>query len=78
MNIDALELRTLLEDAFLGCALPSNIEDLKMGDIVEWDSMGNFNLLLTAEERYSIKFNLEEMAEIRSIIQLKNALQSKI
>ena len=77
-TIEVIELRSLLEDAFPNSVLPSAVEDMKLGDIVEWDSLGNFNLLLAAEEKYSVKFEIEEMMEIKSMKQLRSVLENKL
>ena len=34
--------------------------DSKYLDFEEWDSMGNFNVLLACEDRFKIKFNSNE------------------
>lgn len=49
----------------------------KIDDIKEWDSMGNFSLLLNIEEFYKIKFNIEEMSDLKSIKNIKIKLKKK-
>ena len=53
-------------------------EELKYEDFNEWDSLGNFNLLLAVEEFYSIRFTMEEITNIRSVEQLIQALKIKL
>ena len=38
-----------------------------MGDLLEWDSLANMNILLSIEEHYGIRFTVKEMEEINSI-----------
>ena len=33
----------------------------------EWDSLGNYALLLSIEERFNVRFNTEELSTIRSV-----------
>ena len=45
-----------------------------MGDIEEWDSMGNFNLILAVEQHYGVQFNLDDMEKIKSVREIIKAL----
>jgi acyl carrier protein len=70
-------IRTLLCEAFNNSDIPDSVSDLKIGDLAEWDSIGNFNLLLLAEEWFEFKFSMEEMANIKSIPELVAAIKSR-
>ena len=48
-----------------------------MGDIKEWDSLGNFNLLLTIEREFKIRFSMKEISEIKSIKSLEQNLKKR-
>lgn len=74
-NLD--EIRIVLCEVFPTAKFPLMINEMKMGDIIEWDSMGNFNLLLAIEEKFSVRFSMEEMSEIKSIIDIVQALSKK-
>ena len=52
--------------------LPKNFEKIKMGNIVQWDSIGNMNLLMALEEHFSIRLTIEEMSEINSIVKIRS------
>ena len=69
-KINLNQIRELLQDTFTNTTIPENILILKMDDFTEWDSLGNFNLLLLAEEKFKIKFSIEEMSHIKSVEQL--------
>lgn len=76
MKVDISEIRDILGGVFSNSPIPQSIQDLKIGDLEEWDSLGNFNLLLAVEERLSVRFNIEAMASIKSIQELVIYLES--
>ena len=49
-----------------------------MGQIPEWDSLGNLNLLLKIEEAFKVKFSIEEMTKINSIKKIRKFFNKKI
>jgi acyl carrier protein len=55
---------------------PKDFEKLKMGDLLEWDSLANMNILLSIEENYGIRFTIDEMEEINSIKKMINKISS--
>ena len=60
-------MREILISTFPNSVIPINCSDLRIGDLEEWDSLGNFNLLLAIEAEYEIRFSLEEMSAIKSV-----------
>ncbi|MEA2554475.1 MAG: hypothetical protein QOJ65_2651 [Fimbriimonadaceae bacterium] len=68
----------VLREAFPTAAIPSDAADLKVGDIPEWDSLGNFTFLLAVEEEFDVRFSVEEMAELKSLNALDAVLQQKL
>lgn len=77
MDIYLIELKTILVETFSDSAIPDDIRQLKMNDIDQWDSLGNFTLLLAIEEKFNIKFTVEEMSELHSIQSIINVLEKK-
>jgi acyl carrier protein len=67
MNDTELKLKVLLLKVFNLKEVPEDYLSFRLGDFTEWDSMGNFNLLLAVEEEFGIRFTIEQMGEIRSI-----------
>lgn len=67
MNNTTSDLKKILKKVFTTANVPSNIKNLKIYDIPEWDSLGNFNLLLEIEKHYKIRFSEVEISEITSI-----------
>ena len=62
-----MSLRQLIIKTFPNSSIPKDIHELKMGDIEEWDSMGNFNLILAVEQHYGVQFNLDDMEKIKIV-----------
>ena len=71
-----MSLRQILIDTFTKSNIPENIDDLKMGDFEEWDSIGNFNLILAVEQKYKIQFDMENLDKIKSIKDIKKFLEN--
>lgn len=76
--LDLKDIENIFYEVFSVKKFPKNIEELKYGDFNEWDSLGNFNLLLAVEEFYKVRFTMEEIIHIRSAKQLLQALNSKL
>ena len=70
-------LRDILVTVFTNSAIPRDCSRLGIGDLDEWDSLGNFNFLLAVEERYELRFDIEEMAELKSVQDVVNYLAAK-
>jgi acyl carrier protein len=78
MKLKKIEsIHQVLCETFPNDKIPNDIGNLKIGDIEHWDSLGNLNLLLAVEERFSIRFTIEEMTNIKSISQLITFLENK-
>jgi len=69
-KISVESLRDLMVEVFSNSIIPEDINGLKIGDFPEWDSLGNFNLLLAVEEFYEIRFSMEQMSQIKSAKQI--------
>jgi acyl carrier protein len=67
MNNLESNLKILLMKVFALEEAPADFISLKLGDLEEWDSMGNFNLLLAVEDEFGIRFSVDQMGEIRSV-----------
>ena len=55
--------------------LPSDISNLKMGDLPSWDSLGNFNLILAVETKLDIRFSMEQISKMKSVEEILNAFE---
>ena len=66
-KVNKEEIRKIFMETFSDSKIPSDITNLKLGEIEEWDSLGNFNLLLAIEEYYKVKFDVDQMSSIKSV-----------
>ncbi|HDU8492230.1 TPA: acyl carrier protein [Aeromonas hydrophila] len=48
-----------------------------LGSFPEWDSLGHFNLLLLVEQHYAVRFEPHELAELKSLTDIQQALLRK-
>jgi acyl carrier protein len=77
MKISIDEIRNILTEVFQDSEIPNDITNLKINDLKEWDSLGNFTLLLSIEDQYNIKFDLAEMANLNSVASILFALEKR-
>ncbi|KPV42464.1 hypothetical protein AN477_17410 [Alicyclobacillus ferrooxydans] len=42
-------------------------EDLKLGDLTEWDSLGHLNLFMEIESTFGVSFSADQMVETTSV-----------
>jgi len=54
--------------------VPKKIENLKIGDLKGWDSLGHVNLLLEIERTFKIKFESKIFLNLDSVKKIKNYL----
>ena len=54
-----------------------NFSDLKMGDIEQWDSLANMNFLMELENKYNIRFSIDEMSQLSSISNITKTISKK-
>lgn len=73
-----MSLRDVLIQTFRNSEIPDDIVDLKMGDFEEWDSLGNFNLILAVESKYKIQFDIDELENLTSISQIQRAINNAL
>ncbi len=53
-------------------------EKSKIYDNKKWDSLGNFNLLLSIEKKFKIKFNANEFNKLNSFKDIIKVVKRKI
>ena len=70
------KLNELIEEVLEGIKL-NQINDPKVGCHELWDSMGHFNLLMTIEDEFNIKFTTKEVTELKSLAQIEESLKKK-
>lgn len=60
------DVRRLVAEV-LGLPLDQVHDALSFGDVVEWDSLGHMDLLMTLEERYGVPLDEDLIARLISI-----------
>lgn len=73
-----MSLHDVLVQTFKQSLIPEDIQDLKMGDFDEWDSFGNFNLLLAIETEFKIQFDMDDLEKLTSISEIKKAIDNAL
>lgn len=53
-------------------------ESLSSEDIPQWDSLAHIRLLTTIEEQFSVRFDIEQIADLKSVERLLSALTEKL
>ena len=74
-KVNTKDIEFVIRETFPSADLDDSFMNLKMDDIAEWDSLGNFNLLLAFEEFYSVRFSMDEMSELKSVAMIVDALE---
>ena len=64
----------ILKKIFPKSKIPKKIDNLKIGDFREWDSIGHVNLLLEIEKIFKIKFSSKVFLNLNSIKSIKKKL----
>jgi len=71
MSEDMLKkLRKIVVTAFPNSSVPEDIAELHYGVFDEWDSLGNFALLMLVEQEFGLELTMKELSEINSIEQI--------
>tara|TARA_B100001057_G_C21996222_1_gene624244 strand:- start:51 stop:287 length:237 start_codon:yes stop_codon:yes gene_type:complete len=52
-------------------------ENNKIYDFNQWDSLGNFNVLLACEKKFNIKFSNQEFSKISSFKEILRIVKKK-
>lgn len=73
-----VKIKKSLKETFSDSKIPDNILNLKIGSLKQWDSLGNFNLLLSIEDEFKIKFTMKEISTFKSIKEISQYLQKKL
>jgi len=63
-----------LKKTFPKSKIPKKIENLKIGDLKGWDSLGHVNLLLEIEKIFKFKFRTKVFLSLQSIKKIKKNL----
>ena len=75
MNNTDKKIIEALKKTFTKSKIPKNINNLKLEDLKEWDSLGNFYLLLEIEKIFNCRFQTKVFSEMKSIKDIKKNLE---
>ena len=75
MNKTNKKIETALKNTFSKSKMPKKIDNLKIGDLKQWDSLGNFNLLLEIEKIFNCRFDTKTFNQIKSVKDIKEHLK---
>ena len=78
MNASVLqELNAIFSEIFSRTDLTLN-QEMKTGDIQDWDSYKNVEILIACEAHWNIRFSSREIDAIRTVGQLMGCIASKV
>jgi|TARA_B100001964_G_scaffold182423_1_gene201857 acyl carrier protein len=63
-----------LKKTFTKPKIPKKIDNLKIGELKGWDSLGHVNLLLEIEKTFKLKFDSQIFLNLDSIKKIKKEL----
>jgi acyl carrier protein len=52
-------------------------ENLELGEVASWDSLGHLGLVASLESAFKVKFDTESIPEMNSLPKLRAALSSR-
>lgn len=53
-------------------------EDMSAKDIDDWDSLAQINLIVAIEKEFGVKFNLDEVSQLKNIGEMLGLISKKI
>ena len=53
-------------------------ENMTANDIEDWDSLAQINLVIEIEKEFGVKFNLEEVSELKNIGEMLKLISKKL
>lgn len=70
-----MSLEKIFSEVFI---LPESsvVDSLMLSDIPSWDSLAHMMLIVRIEETYQIQFTGDEIADIKSVCDVRTALQA--
>ena len=72
-----VKLKDLMHQQFNKVVNTDEIKDMQIGSFVEWDSLSHYSFLVLIEETYNVEFSVEEMADLKNIKAIADALEKR-
>ncbi|MDC1522378.1 hypothetical protein N8446_08810 [Planktomarina temperata] len=78
--IDQIEncVREVFQITFPEANMELFTRQLSVGDIPEWDSIGNFNFLLALEAEFGVQFDIDQMSALKDIQSILDILKNLV
>lgn len=70
------ELGDIIAD-ILGIDPGDVVPELARGDIAEWDSLAHLRLMTAIEERFGVRFTMQEIEDLSSVEALRQAIATR-
>lgn len=71
------KLEIIFADVFANDEIMLN-EDTNANDIEGWDSLTHITILEAVQDEYGVKFNLDEIIEMKNVGDMINAILNKV
>ena len=75
MNIKDRVYKVISASLHINIALINN--DLEVGSIKEWDSLGQVNLIVALEKEFKITFDVDETLEMDNVYDIVDILEQR-
>jgi acyl carrier protein len=71
------KLYKILQSVDSRIKIKDKTKNLEVGKVKFWDSLSHLNFLLAVEEKFKIRFTIDEMTNIKTINQIELALSKR-
>ena len=71
------EIKKIMEEIFGVSLKNTKDEDIKEGNIENWDSLNHVNLMMRLEQEFNVKFSLDEIEKARDLKTIVDIILSK-
>ena len=71
------KLYKILQSVDTKIKIKDKTKNLEVGEVEFWDSLSHLNFMLAVEEKFKIRFSIDEMTNIKSINQIEQALSKR-
>jgi len=71
------KIKNIMEEIFNTSLKNTKDEDIKEGNIENWDSLNHVNLMMRLEQEFNVKFSLDEIEKARDLKTIVDIILSK-
>ena len=71
------KLYKILQSVDTKIKIKDKTKNLEVGEVEFWDSLSHLNFMLAVEEKFKVRFSIDEMTNIKSINQIEQALSKR-